>query len=167
MTHPLSSSSSTSPATAHAYPPRKPRWTLSTLLNPRSLLRPSVRLKTSLLLLSLCILTLVLLALNAAHLAHAPPAQASGGEIATSPSDDSPANSGAGVDVAKGKDAHLVEQDIQRSFEEPDYALLSGTQPSRIGCDVPLSGEGAPGEEGVMVFLGIFSGYDKKDRRDL
>ncbi|KAK1920534.1 hypothetical protein DB88DRAFT_503663 [Papiliotrema laurentii] len=45
-----------------------------------------------------------------------------------------------GNDAARGKDAHLVDQEIQRSFEEPDYSLLSGTQPHEIGCDVPLKG---------------------------
>lgn len=64
-----------------------------------------------------------------------------------------------------GKDAHLMDGDIQRSFEEPDFALLSGLQPSEIGCDIPL--EGKEGEKGVLVFLGIFSTADRKDRRDL
>jgi len=67
--------------------------------------------------------------------------------------------------VAQGKDAHLVDEEIQRSFEEPSFGLLAGVQPSRIGCDVPL--DGSESERGVLVFLGIFSTGDKKDRRDL
>ncbi|RXK41661.1 hypothetical protein M231_01161 [Tremella mesenterica] len=145
-------------STARAYPP-SPHPFLSRL---RTLLRPSLRLKTALYALSLLIFLLVLLALNAAHLSHTPTTR---DEVSTTPSDDSPANSGEGKDVAKGKDAHLVDQDIQRSFEEPDYALLSGVQPSRIGCDVPLDGKDE--ERGVMVFLGIFSAVDKRERRDL
>ena len=58
-----------------------------------------------------------------------------------------------------------MDEEVQRSFEEPSFALLSGVQPSRLGCDVPL--DGSESEKGVLVFLGIFSGVDKKDRRDL
>lgn len=76
------------------------------------------------------------------------------------------ADSGEGKSAAQGKDAHLMDGDIQRSFEEPDFALLSGLQPSEIGCDIPLEGVGAK-EKGVLVFLGIFSTVDRKDRRDL
>lgn len=144
----------TSPALA--YPPKA-------RLSPRQLfqriLRPSVRLKTSLYSLSILIILLIFLALNAAHSTRV----AEPSEPATVPSTDSPADSGEGKSVAQGKDAHLVDEDIQRSFEEPDYALLSGLQPFEIGCDVPLEGE----DKGVLVFLGIFSAADKKDRRDL
>lgn len=83
----------------------------------------------------------------------------------TSPTNDSPADSGEGKAVAKGKDAHLVDEEIQRSFEEPDFALLNGRQPSQVGCDVPLDGDEK--EKGVLVFLGIFSTADKRERRDL
>lgn len=73
--------------------------------------------------------------------------------------------------MAQGKDAHLVDETgdgIQRSFEEPDFALLSGLQPSQIGCDVPLRGDGGREDEsGVLVFLGIFSQASNKERRDL
>ena len=85
--------------------------------------------------------------------------------LSTSPASDSLADSGEGKSVAQGKDAHLLEEEIQRSFEEPDYALLSGVQPSRIGCDVPLDGNLA--ERGVLVFLGIFSTAASRLRRDL
>jgi hypothetical protein len=53
--------------------------------------------------------------------------------------------------------------ELQRSFEEPDFALLSGTQPHRIGCDVPFEGENA----GPLIFLGIFSSAGARKRRDL
>jgi hypothetical protein len=69
------------------------------------------------------------------------------------------------------------EPEIQRSFEEPDFALLSGQQPHTIGCDVPVDWRGKDGapppasvnddENGVLVFLGVFSAADKKRRRDL
>ncbi len=106
---------------------------------------------------------MVILALNAAHTTTNPPQSDS--VLNTVPTHDSPADSGEGKNVAQGKDAHLVDEEIQRSFEEPSFGLLSGMQPSQIGCDVPL--DGAEGEKGVLVFLGIFSGQDKKDRRDL
>jgi hypothetical protein len=131
-------------------------------MSPRHLLRPSIRLKGSLYLLVLSIIVLVILAFNAASLTSTH-ASSHTAIVNTAPTHDSPADSGEGKDVAKGKDAHLVEEEIQRSFEEPDFSLLSGTQPSQIGCDVPLEGE----EKGVLVFLGIFSAADKKDRRDL
>lgn len=95
----------------------------------------------------------------------------SGGELSKTPTNDSPADSGEGQNVAQGKDAHLVDETgdgIQRSFEEPDFALLSGLQPSQIGCDVPLKGDGSKEDEsGVLVFLGIFSQASNKERRDL
>ncbi|GMK57377.1 hypothetical protein CspeluHIS016_0402110 [Cutaneotrichosporon spelunceum] len=53
--------------------------------------------------------------------------------------------------------------DVQRSFEEPDFALLSSRQPHEIGCDVPLDGEKA----GPLIFLGIFSSAPSRKRRDL
>jgi hypothetical protein len=151
---------SRAPRSQHPHPLLRPfRW-LSTI--PSTLFRPSVRLKTTLYLLVLGIVLLVLLALNAFHTttALAFPADS---VLNTKPSHDSPADSGEGKHVAQGKDAHLVDEEIQRSFEEPDFALLSGKQPSQIGCNVPLEGE----DGGVLVFLGVFSAADKKDRRDL
>ncbi|TXT10010.1 uncharacterized protein COLE_03944 [Cutaneotrichosporon oleaginosum] len=62
--------------------------------------------------------------------------------------------------------SELVETpavELQRSFEEPDFALLSGRQPHQIGCDVPLEGENA----GTLIFLGIFSSASARQRRDL
>jgi hypothetical protein len=64
-----------------------------------------------------------------------------------------------------------AEVDFQRSFEEPDFALLSGKQPHEIGCDVPIvwntsssssspsspSPSASSSETGVLIFLGIFS----------
>ncbi|KAK8858457.1 hypothetical protein IAR55_002684 [Kwoniella newhampshirensis] len=146
--------------TAKAYPPtRVPLYRY--LSSPQLLLRPSIRLKTTLYTLSISIILLVILALNVAT---APtPTAGSNDVVNTSPSHDTPADSGEGKNVAQGKDAHLVEGDIQRSFEEPDFGLLSGRQPSEIGCDVPQEGE----DKGVLIFLGIFSAADKKDRRDL
>lgn len=134
-----------------------------TFQNLRSLLRPSVRLKTTLYSLSISIILLIILALNAAHTSSAP--TLSDPVLNTAPTHDSPADSGEGKNVAQGKDAHLVDEEIQRSFEEPSFGLLAGVQPSRIGCDVPL--DGSESERGVLVFLGIFSTGDKKDRRDL
>jgi hypothetical protein len=85
--------------------------------------------------------------------------------LKTSPSHDTPADSGEGQNVAQGQDGVAKEEELQRSFEEPDFGLLSGRQPSEIGCNVPL--DGPEDERGVLVFLGIFSAVDKKDRRDL
>lgn len=141
---------------ARAYPPQTRSSPFQQL---QRLLRPSVRLKTSLYTLSFLILLLIFLALNAAHSSR----QTAPNEVATTPSHDTPADSGEGINVAQGKDAHLVDEDVQRSFEEPDYALLSAVQPHEIGCDIPLEGEG----KGVLVFLGIFSQASNKARRDL
>ncbi|WVO15803.1 hypothetical protein L204_103465 [Cryptococcus depauperatus] len=121
--------------------------------------RPSLRLKTVLGTLILFILAILILALNAATSTPARPVL----EIAKVPASDSLADSSEGKDIAQGKDAHLVDGAIQRSFEEPDFALLSDQQPHEIGCDVPLQGLG----HGVLVFLGIFSAAEKKSRRDL
>lgn len=74
-------------------------------------------------------------------------------------------SSGEGQAYAQGKDGHLIDEEIQRSFEEPDFGLLSGRQPHDIRCDVPL--EGDEGERGVLLFLGIFSAGNKRGRRDL
>lgn len=52
---------------------------------------------------------------------------------------------------------------LDRSFEEPDFSLLSGKQPHEIGCDVSLEGPDA----GPLVFVGIFSTAARKGRRDL
>lgn len=52
-------------------------------------------------------------------------------------------------------------EDLQRSFEEPSFALLSSPQPHTIGCpqkDSPT----AP-----LLFYGVFSAPDKVDRRAL
>jgi hypothetical protein len=157
LSNPHHSHSHSNSNTATAYPPIS-----SSRFSFRHILRPSVRLKTALYTLSLLITLLVILALNAASIS-SNPGPSSDPVLNTSPTHDSPADSGEGKKVAKGKDAHLVDEEIQRSFEEPDFALLSGKQPSAIGCDVPL--EGADG--GVLVFLGIFSTADRKDRRDL
>lgn len=114
---------------------------------------------------TLFIVALVILALNAASLASSSRTLTPTTTLATQPTQDTLADSGEGKSAAQGKDAHLVDGDIQRSFEEPDFALLSGLQPSEIGCDVPLDGDVK--EKGVLVFLGIFSTADRKDRRDL
>ena len=150
MAGPLSTS-------ANAYPPR--RRTIY------SFLRPSVRLKSALYSLTIFIVALVILALNAASLASSSRTLSPSTTLNTQPTQDTLADSGEGKNAAMGKDAHLMDGDIQRSFEEPDFALLSGLQPSEIGCDIPL--EGKEGEKGVLVFLGIFSTADRKDRRDL
>lgn len=142
-----------------AYPPQSRRISISHFF------RPSVRLKSALYSLTIFIVALVILALNAASLSSKKTTISSTTTLATQPTQDTLADSGEGKNAAAGKDAHLVDGDIQRSFEEPDYDLLSGLQPSEIGCDIPLAGEG--GEEGVLVFLGIFSVADKKERRDL
>lgn len=144
----------TSPAKAY---PSRPSF-LHYIQNPRHLVRPSIRLKTTLYSLSLIIIILLVLALNAAT---TPPIHLP--DVAKSPNPDTPADSGEGKDIAQGKDAHLVDGDIQRSFEEPDFALLSGRQPHEIGCDIPLEGD----DKGVLVFLGIFSTAQSKGRRDL
>lgn len=149
--------SSTSPAAA--YPPQRRRISI------QHILRPSVRLKSALYSLTLFIVALVILALNAASLASSTRTLSPTTTLATQPTQDTLADSGEGKSAAQGKDAHLVDGDIQRSFEEPDYALLSGLQPSEIGCDVPLDGDEK--EQGVLVFLGIFSAADKRERRDL
>lgn len=52
-------------------------------------------------------------------------------------------------------------EDLQRSFEEPSFALISSPQPHTIGCpqkDSPT----AP-----LLFYGVFSAPDKVDRRAL
>ncbi|KIR36347.1 hypothetical protein I352_01295 [Cryptococcus deuterogattii MMRL2647] len=144
----------TSPAKAY---PSRPSF-LHYIQNPRHLVRPSIRLKTTLYSLSIIIIILLVLALNAAT---TPPIHVP--DVAKSPNPDTPADSGEGKDIAQGKDAHLVDGDIQRSFEEPDFALLSGRQPHEIGCDIPLEGD----DKGVLVFLGIFSTAQNKGRRDL
>ncbi|GFZ45356.1 hypothetical protein JCM24511_03082 [Saitozyma sp. JCM 24511] len=128
--------------------------------SPRQLLRPSIRLKTALYLLVLSVILLIILALNAASLSTPRSADTT---LSTAASPDTPADTGEGKDVAQGKDAHLLEEEIQRSFEEPDFALLASRQPYQIGCDIPLEGE----DKGVLVFLGIFSAAGSKERRDL
>lgn len=90
------------------------------------------------------------------------------------------------------EDPYFTQPDIQRSFEEPDYALLSSRQPHEIGCDVPIrwnwngtTVDGMPPdadeegvfeqETGVLLFLGVFSAaqsasktYEEmKKRRDM
>jgi hypothetical protein len=90
------------------------------------------------------------------------------------------------------EDPYFTQPDIQRSFEEPDYALLSSRQPHEIGCDVPIrwnwNGTTVAGmppdadeegvfeqETGVLLFLGVFSAaqsasktYEEmKKRRDM
>lgn len=144
-------------APSPTYPPRARRVSI------HHLFRPSVRLKSALYSLTIFIVALVILALNAASLASKTSTITPTTTLNTQPTQDTLADSGEGKSIAQGKDAHLVDGDIQRSFEEPDFALLSSAQPSEIGCNVPLEGDGA----GVLVFLGIFSVADKKDRRDL
>jgi len=148
-------------ASSPAYPPQPRRLSVSHLF------RPSVRLKSALYSLTIFIVALVILALNAASLASKTSTITPTTTLNTKPTQDTLADSGEGKSAAEGKDAHLVDGRIQRSFEEPDYDLLSGLQPSEIGCDIPLKGEGGEGDEGVLVFLGIFSVADKKERRDL
>lgn len=148
-----------STSAAAAYPPQSRR------LSIHHLLRPSVRLKSALYSLTIFIVALIILALNAASLASSSRTLTPTTTLATQPTQDTLADSGEGKSAAQGKDAHLVDGDIQRSFEEPDFALLSGLQPSEIGCDVPLDGDVK--EKGVLVFLGIFSTADRRDRRDL
>jgi hypothetical protein len=90
------------------------------------------------------------------------------------------------------EDPYFTQPDIQRSFEEPDYALLSSKQPHEIGCDVPIRWnwngtkvDGMPPDAdeegifeqdtGVLLFLGVFSAaqsasktYEEmKRRRDM
>lgn len=78
--------------------------------------------------------------------------------------------------------------EIQRSFEEPDFSLLSGKQPHEVGCDVPIvwdpsvsnvsdsisnSNPNSPSSTnpnndnnntGVLVFLGVFSAAQSSDK---
>ena len=84
--------------------------------------------------------------------------------------------------------------EIQRSFEEPDFSLLSSAQPHEIGCEVPIiwdpsvsnisdtgSGRGtgdssgsastpasssssSSSNPGVLVFLGVFSAAQSGDK---
>lgn len=80
------------------------------------------------------------------------------------------------------------EVEIQRSFEEPDFSLLSGKQPHEVGCDVPIvwdpsvsnvsdsisnSNPNSPSSTnpnndnnntGVLVFLGVFSAAQSSDK---
>jgi hypothetical protein len=77
------------------------------------------------------------------------------------------------------------EVEIQRSFEEPDFSLLSGKQPHEVGCDVPIvwdpsvsnvsdstsSSTSIPtfsdnnnNNTGVLVFLGVFSAAQSSDK---
>jgi hypothetical protein len=62
-------------------------------------------------------------------------------------------------------DQYDVEQtpaaNISRSFEEPDFALLTAPQPHTIGCP-QRDHSGAP-----LLLIGIFSAPDKVDRRRL
>lgn len=58
----------------------------------------------------------------------------------------------------------LEPEGLQRSFEEPDYSLLSARQPHEIGCNIPLEGENS----GKLAFIGIFSSsVNGQSRRDL
>lgn len=90
-----------------------------------------------------------------------------------------------------GNDLPEIQVDIQRSFEEPDFALLSSKQPHSIGCDIPINWEANPNytpdlsgskgkkkgkdkkgvvgsglreDDGVLVFLGIFSAAASKEK---
>ena len=79
--------------------------------------------------------------------------------------------------------------EIQRSFEEPDFSLLSSAQPHEIGCEVPIiwdpsvsnvsdTGSGrrtgdssgsastpaSSSNPGVLVFLGVFSAAQSGDK---
>jgi hypothetical protein len=151
---------------AIAYPRTSSAFPLSKRSLHYTLLRPSIRLKATLYSLLTIIALLVLLALNAAHtpdLALHPTDPAY--HLNTSPSPDTPADSVEGLSEAAGQDAKVQVEELQRSFEEPDFELLNGIQPNEIGCDVPLDGN--EGQRGVLLFLGIFSTADRKDRRDL
>ena len=74
--------------------------------------------------------------------------------------------------------------EIQRSFEEPDFSLLSGKQPHEVGCDVPIvwdpsvsnvsdsistsistpTSNNNDNNTGVLVFLGVFSAAQSSDK---
>jgi hypothetical protein len=78
------------------------------------------------------------------------------------------------------------EVEIQRSFEEPDFSLLSGKQPHEVGCDVPIvwdpsvsnvsdslsssstsistTNSNNNNNTGVLVFLGVFSAAQSSDK---
>lgn len=76
------------------------------------------------------------------------------------------------------------EVEIQRSFEEPDFSLLSGKQPHEVGCDVPIvwdpsvsnvsdsistsistpNSNSNDNNTGVLVFLGVFSAAQSSDK---
>jgi hypothetical protein len=161
---PLAARSPSASSAATAYP-AQPRIPFTRFLtSPRTLLLPSVRLKSALYALSLAVILLIYLAVSAARLS-APNPLGVEGELNTVPAHTGLGDSGAGAMAAKGKDGHLLQDEVQRSFEEPDFALLSGRQPHEIGCDVPLAGES--GEIGKLVFLGIFSAAGLRQRRDL
>ncbi|EJT49571.1 hypothetical protein A1Q1_01286 [Trichosporon asahii var. asahii CBS 2479] len=69
-----------------------------------------------------------------------------------------------GVGTSHEKQWLLEPEGVQRSFEEPDYSLLSARQPHEIGCDIPLEGANS----GKLAFIGIFSSsLNGKGRRDL
>jgi hypothetical protein len=162
--------SHSAPTHSLAYPsaPSLTRTTLRRfILSPRNLLLPSVRLKTALYALSLLVIGLIFLALNAANLSSSTHVSLGDGTYNTIPAEAGLADTGAAKTVAQGQDGAEVKEEISRSFEEPDFALLSGKQPSERGCDVPLAGEAGGQNEGKLVFLGIFSAADKKERRDL
>lgn len=69
-----------------------------------------------------------------------------------------------GVGTSHEKQWLLEPEGLQRSFEEPDYSLLSARQPHEIGCDIPLEGDNS----GKLAFIGVFSSsINGKGRRDL
>lgn len=69
-----------------------------------------------------------------------------------------------GVGTSHEKQWLLEPEGLQRSFEEPDYSLLSARQPHEIGCDIPLDGD----NRGKLAFIGVFSSsLNGRSRRDL
>lgn len=152
-----------------------PRFPLSSVQLPlpasaKHMFRSSLRFKSLVTLAVLTVLVFVVYAFD-----RIPGGQSLAGRLVASPhaasgSDGKPPLGGAetlsedgrGVN-GTGAATNSTPARLQRSFEEPDFALLSGLQPHEIGCDVPLEGEDA----GPLVFLGIFSSADKKRRRDL
>lgn len=151
----------------------RPRWRCHVPMNPRHF----IRLRTIVCLAFGIAVLVVILTLNTIHPDLDPPKP--------SPAPLSPAAAAAnklskpkaGVDVDGGSTELEAEPELQRSFEEPDFALLSGRQPHTLGCDVPVDWRGKDGagpqaspnedENGVLVFLGVFSSAEKKERRML
>lgn len=136
--------------TRAAAPPRPPAspfaWASKAV---RFLVRPSFRLKTVLLTLVLGIAALVVLAINVAHT-----------DVDTIVIGGKPIG-GKPLPVDRKPTPSGVPDPPKRSFEEPNFALLSAKPPHQIGCDVPLNGTNA----GPLVFIGVFSTMSEKAER--